>query len=92
MILFVENYQKSETIINGDRCPLYPTCSEYFKKSYKKNSILSFFLIIERILIRETGNLSKKFTTVPEEFSFKKRFYDPLENSFEKPSLLKEDF
>lgn len=78
--------------MNGDRCPLYPTCSEYFKKSYKKNSMLSFFLTLERMMIRERGNLSKKFIPVPEEFSLKKRFYDPLENSFEKPSLLTEDF
>lgn len=79
--------------MNGDRCPLYPTCSQYAKESLNKNFFLGFFLTLERVFIRERGDLSKKFISVPEEFSpYKKRFYDPITNSFEEPSLLKEDF
>jgi putative component of membrane protein insertase Oxa1/YidC/SpoIIIJ protein YidD len=86
-------YQKEETQMNGDRCPLYPTCSQYAKEQYEKNKFLGFFLTFERLFIREIGDLSKKFIPVPEKISpTKKRFFDPPENSFEKPSFIKEDY
>lgn len=79
--------------MNGSRCPLYPTCSEYAIKSYNKNKIIGILLTIERILIRERGDLSKKFIEVPYKLSHdRQRYYDPLENSFSKPSFLTEDF
>lgn len=92
-INYIKHYQKHETQINGSRCPLYPTCSEYAIKSYNNNKIFGFLLTLERLLIRERGDLSKKFIEVPQKLSHdRQRYYDPLENSYERPSFLKDDF
>ncbi len=92
-IHFIEKYQQKETKMNEDRCSLYPTCSEYAKEIYLQKGLFGFFFIIERLLIRERGELSHKFTQVPESISpQKKRYFDPVENSFQKPSFLKVDF
>ncbi len=93
IIQYINYYQKEETVMNGDRCPLYPTCSQYFKEMYKENKVLSFFLTLERMFIREIGNLQEKFLKVPEQLSSSRvRYYDPVENSFKKPSFLQSDF
>ncbi|GIX41843.1 MAG: hypothetical protein KatS3mg129_1576 [Leptospiraceae bacterium] len=88
---YINQYQKEETQMNGDRCPLYPTCSQYAKELYKQNKFLGIFLTIERLLIRESGDLSKKFIPVSRNISStKERYFDPVENSFSPPSFLKE--
>jgi putative component of membrane protein insertase Oxa1/YidC/SpoIIIJ protein YidD len=93
IIEYINHYQQEETQMNGHRCPLYPTCSQYAKELYINNSFLGFFLTLERMLIRERGDLSSKFLPVPDKLSpERQRYYDPIENSSKKASLLKEDF
>ncbi len=92
LISAIENYQREETQYNGERCPLFPSCSEYAKEEIKKNLILGFFLTMERLFIRERGDLKQKFIQVPETYLIKNRYYDPNHNSFNKASFLRDDF
>lgn len=71
---------------------MHPTCSQYAIESYQTYGIIGILLTIERLFIREHGNIHNRYIKVPSKISEHPRFYDPTHNSFQKPSFFQEDF
>ena len=51
LLLFLKIYQKFFTVLGYGSCRYYPTCSEYAKWQFEKNSLLkAFFYTTKRVL------------------------------------------
>lgn len=51
ILLFIKVYQKIFTLFGYGSCRYYPTCSQYSKMQFEKNSLYkAFYLTIVRIL------------------------------------------
>ncbi len=50
-LFFVEFYQKHISAIDGNRCPMTPSCSEYAKNAMKKHGpILGWIMACDRLV------------------------------------------
>jgi len=51
MSYFVRFYQKFISVFDGDRCPMYPSCSQYSLQCFKKHGfILGWIMTCDRLL------------------------------------------
>jgi putative membrane protein insertion efficiency factor len=50
----IRRIQRSISAVDGDRCPLYPTCSAYSLEAFKKHGFLIGFMMTAGRLIQES--------------------------------------
>ena len=72
-------YQKVISPIDGDRCPMYPSCSQYAKDSIQKHGVVLGWIMSMDRLVR-CGRDEKKIS--PSLYIGNKKYiYDPVENN-----------
>jgi uncharacterized protein len=66
--------------VDGDRCPMYPTCSQYGEEAVKRHgSIVGLLMIVDRLFHEWSETSLAPTVTV----YGRKRYWDPLdENDF----------
>ncbi len=72
-------YQKYISPVDGDRCPMYPSCSKYFRKAVKKHGwIKGWIMGMDRIVRcgRDEVHLSPKIWKNGRAYT-----YDPVKNN-----------
>ncbi len=78
-IALVHFYQKYISPVDGDRCPMYPSCSGYIKECIKKHGLLLGGIMgFDRIV--RCGRDEVKLAP-PVWINGKKYTYDPVENN-----------
>jgi putative membrane protein insertion efficiency factor len=75
----VKLYQNYISSADGDRCQMYPTCSQYCSEAIKKHGALLGWIMCSDRLIR----CGRDETTLsnPVRIDGKKRSYDPVSNN-----------
>lgn len=74
----IKFFQKVISPVDGDRCPMYPACSEYSIQALKKHGpFLGFVIIVDR-LIHEKGEMRYAPTLIVNGMW---RYHDPVENN-----------
>ncbi len=72
-------YETFISPIDGDRCPMYPSCSHYTKASIEKHGVFVGWIMGMDRLVRCGGD---EKTQSPVHFVDRKRFvYDPVANN-----------
>ena len=72
-------YQRYISPVDGDRCPMSPTCSEYFRESAQKHGpIVGFVMACERLMRCGRDELSLSPTI---RVQGEKKCYDPVANN-----------
>lgn len=72
-------YQKHISPIDGARCPMHPTCSEYARKAIEKHGpVIGWIMACDRLVRcgRDEVRLSRKVRVNGET-----KVYDPVENN-----------
>ena len=72
-------YQEVISPVDGDRCPMYPSCSQYAKHSIQKHGLaLGWIMSMDRLLRcgRDEKTISPALYT-----GEKKYIYDPVRNN-----------
>ncbi len=71
-------FRKYISPVDGDRCPSYPSCSQYSAEAIRKHgALLGFLLTIDR-LIHEADEVRRApLVRIQDDY----RYYDPLENN-----------
>lgn len=73
--LAVRFYQNYISPVDGDRCPMYPTCSAYSRQALRKHGpLLGIFMTADR-LMHEGDPLEQQEPMIKWGY---KRYYDPL--------------
>lgn len=75
----IQFYQKYISPVDGDRCSMYPSCSEYLKQSIKKHGIATGWIMgMDRLVRcgRDEVELSESVR-----INGKKHTFDPVENN-----------
>ena len=75
-------YKNHITRIDGERCPFYPSCSEYSRIAFKKFGILEGWLMTFDRLLR-CGHQIDKYLIIS--FDSKFYWYDPPTSLFKPP-------
>jgi len=75
-IKFYQNYISS---VDGNRCPMHPTCSQYCIEAFKKHGTLLGWIMCSDRLIR-CGRDERKLSD-PVWIDGQKRSYDPVSNN-----------
>jgi len=71
-------FQKYISPVDGDRCPSYPTCSQYGLEAVRKHGLLVGFVMTFDRLIHESDEIrSAPLIRVYESH----KYYDPVENN-----------
>ncbi len=94
---FIEYHRKKGTHIDGPRCPMYPSCASYGQAAIRFYGVIGFWMLLDRLVYRETGELHKKYLPVSKKISKSLRYYDPLQDALplfspKAPSFLQENF
>jgi putative component of membrane protein insertase Oxa1/YidC/SpoIIIJ protein YidD len=64
--------------VDGDRCPSYPTCSQYGREAIRKHgALLGLVLTFDRLIHESDEIRSAPLVRVGESY----RYYDPVENN-----------
>ena len=64
--------------VDGDRCPMYPTCSQYGQQAIRKNGLVWGVIMTVDRLIHESDEMRRApRLKVYESY----RYYDPVENN-----------
>ena len=64
--------------VDGDRCPSYPTCSQYAREAVRKHGAMIGLVMTFDRLIHETDEVRRApLIRVPGSY----RYYDPVENN-----------
>ncbi len=68
------------TKIDGPRCPMYPTCSHFFRIAVKKRGLYFGFITTLTRMLKETPDMLKygEYKLVLKYGRY--RFFDPIEN------------
>jgi len=75
LIRFFINYISP---VDGDRCPSYPTCSQYGLEAVRKHGVLAGFVMTCDRLIHESDEIrGAPLIKVHDSY----RYYDPVENN-----------
>lgn len=78
LIMGIKFFQEYISPIDGDRCNMYPTCSDYSVQAIKKHGALIGFVMTADRLIHESDEMNyAKLVKVGKRF----RYYDPVENN-----------
>lgn len=75
--LVIEFYQDHISVVDGDRCPMYPTCSTYAKKSIEKHGlVIGWVMALDRIIRcgRDEATLAPSYI-----INGQTAIYDPVE-------------
>jgi putative membrane protein insertion efficiency factor len=71
-------YQKYISPVDGDRCPSYPTCSQYGLEAVRKHgALLGLVMTFDRLIHESDEIRSAPLVRVGESY----RYYDPVENN-----------
>jgi len=74
----VRFFQRYISVVDGDRCPMYPTCSAYSLSALEKHGpMMGTFMTVDR-LFHETDPQEHRHPMMK---YGRRRFYDPLENN-----------
>lgn len=76
---FFHFYGKVISPIDGDRCPMYPSCSHYTKTSIEKHGFAMGWIMGMDRIVRCGGD--EKKNARPHFVKNKKLIYDPVENN-----------
>lgn len=92
LAVLIDRHRTHGTKWDGNRCPMYPSCSAFGQRALVDHGFLGLLLIIDRLFYRETGNLGGKYMLTPRRLSGARRHYDPVADSLPgtRPSLLLE--
>ncbi len=74
----VRFYQKYISAVDGDRCPSYPTCSQYAIQAMRKHGALIGSIMAFDRLIHEADEVYRAPLVRIEE---RNRYFDPVENN-----------
>lgn len=61
--------------VDGDRCPMYPTCAAYSRQAFKKHGVLIGYVMTADRLIHESNEMDYAPTVRVYE---RMRYYDPV--------------
>jgi putative membrane protein insertion efficiency factor len=75
----IKLYQDYISSVDGNRCPMYPTCSQYCIEAFKKHGIFLGWIMCSDRLMR-CGRDETKLSD-PIWIDGKKRTYDPVSNN-----------
>jgi putative membrane protein insertion efficiency factor len=75
----IKLYQDYISSADGDRCQMYPTCSQYCSEAIKKHGALLGWIMCSDRLIR--GGRDETKLSDPVWIDGKKRSYDPVSNN-----------
>lgn len=75
----IKFYQDYISRVDGDRCPMHPTCSQYCTEAFKKHGTFLGWIMCSDRLIR-CGRDEKKLSD-PVWIDGQKRSYDPVSNN-----------
>ena len=75
-VCFFRRYVSS---VDGDRCPMYPSCSTYAMEAFKKRGLLKGWIMTCDRLLRCGGDETKYVPLV--RINGKTLFYDPVSNN-----------
>lgn len=75
----IKFYKDYISKIDGDRCPMYPTCSQYCNEAFKKHGALLGWIMCSDRLVR-CGRDETKLSD-PVWVDGEKHSYDPLSNN-----------
>lgn len=71
-------FQTSISPVDGERCPSYPTCSQYGREAVRKHGVVLGLVMTFDRLIHESDEVHSA-PLIPVEGS--RRYYDPVENN-----------
>lgn len=74
--LFIRFYQEHISVVDGNRCPMYPSCSSYASRAFKKHGpVLGWIMACDRLVRcgRDESNVSRKVLLDKNEL-----IYDPV--------------
>ena len=74
----VRFYRDYISPIDGDRCPMYPTCSQYSIECFEKHGLIIGWLMTWDRLFHEADEMKRAPLVWVHDYY---RFYDPLENN-----------
>jgi putative membrane protein insertion efficiency factor len=75
----IKLYQDYISSVDGNRCPMYPTCSQYCIEALKKHgTFLGWFMCSDRLM--RCGRDENKLSD-PIWIDSKKRIFDPVSNN-----------
>lgn len=75
----IKFYQDYISSVDGNRCPMHPTCSQYCSETFKKHGALLGWIMCSDRLIR-CGRDENKLSD-PVWIGGEKRSYDPVSNN-----------
>ncbi|RJP57460.1 MAG: membrane protein insertion efficiency factor YidD [Deltaproteobacteria bacterium] len=74
----VRFFQNVISPVDGDRCPMYPSCSEYGIRALRKHGPFLGFVMIADRLIHERDEMTYASIVIVNGI---RRYYDPVENN-----------
>jgi len=78
MVETIKFYQKVISPAGGDRCPMYPSCSNYALQAFQKHGFLLGWMMSADRLMRENASNPSNYSLIS--IKGQLRYYDPLEN------------
>ncbi len=88
----IRRHRAVGTHLDGNRCPMYPSCASYGEDALRTQGFVGLLLLIDRLFYREVGQMESKYLPAPRRLSGHRRYYDPLADTSARPSLLREAF
>ncbi len=71
-------FQKYISPIDGDRCPSYPTCSQYGVEAVRKHGVgIGFVMTFDRLMHESDETRRVPLVKIGDRY----RYYDPVENN-----------
>ncbi|MFH2012833.1 MAG: membrane protein insertion efficiency factor YidD [Pseudomonadota bacterium] len=74
----IKFFQNVISPVDGDRCPMYPTCSKYSIQAFRKHGPFLGFVMTADRLIHERNEMQYAPTVI---VNGVRRYYDPVENN-----------
>ncbi|ETR72366.1 MAG: hypothetical protein OMM_07540, partial [Candidatus Magnetoglobus multicellularis str. Araruama] len=75
---FVRFYQRFISVFDGDRCPMYPTCSQYSLQCFKKHGFLMGWIMTCDRLLHEPDEMQLAPVVI---INGQARFFDPVQSN-----------
>ncbi|MEW6614123.1 MAG: membrane protein insertion efficiency factor YidD [Thermodesulfobacteriota bacterium] len=74
----IKFFQNVISPVDGDRCPMYPACSDYSIQALRKHGPFLGFVMIADRLMHERDEMTSASTVIVNGI---RRYYDPVENN-----------
>ena len=78
MLSFAKIFRKYISPIDGDRCKMYPSCSQYSVECFEKHGLVIGWMMTWDRLIHEADEMKR--SAIIRVYG-KNRFYDPVKNN-----------